>query len=279
VLFEALAIAFPLAAAVAGVIASRRRFPRGKGIFVRSVKHASSAAQMAADCKRMGLAWVTIAILWQKSDGGTNFYHLDKIPDYAQQLRREGIKVWLWAWPEPGRAEQIVSTYRKVASKVKVEGLILNPEQPYQGTSEDVAARDVAVLQGLGVPLGLCTYGAPPSWHPRFPWRAWAQCDFGMPELYDTSHKWDERHQAATAKGWLRLGMRYLVPVWGASDGHTATQMQVEIAQTIAGFADAGADFKAAAWWDYYWTERSQSRQTVIREYEIGSGRIGGAVA
>lgn len=268
-------LAFPAAIAtatilgLAGAAVTAHRAPVGKGVFVRSVKHAPTPADMVADCKAWGLKWVTIQSIWQLPGGKTKAHHLDKIPTYARALERAGIKVWIWAWPVPGRAYEIAQVYRQLAGRTKLRGLILDPEQPYQaknkeqlGSMEAIASLDVSMLELLDVPLGCTTYGAPPSWHPRFPWTAWSRVTFGLPQLYDTYHKWGAAHQRATFKGWRRRGFATLVPVWGASNAHSPDEMRTEIGQTPA-------DFRGAAWWDYYWLRKSKRRAEVVANYKI----------
>lgn len=270
----ALLASIPIAALAAGFVISRRVSPRGKGAFIRSVRHGGNPAKLANTCKAMGLTWVAIAIAWQQPNAKTTLYHLDEIPAYVRALEALGIDAWAWAWPEPGRAAELVKIYNYVSGKTSLRGLILNPEQPYQGASAEITARDVMILRGLGVPLGCCSYGAPTSWHPRFPWAQWAGVDFGMPELYDTHHKWGADHQERTAESWVRAGFRRIVPTLGASDGHTAEQMRIEIAQTIEGFRSADVAFKAMAWWDFYWLERSKARSGVVAAYRLGGDAV-----
>lgn len=256
-----------LATLTYGVFRMFTRAPRGKGVFVRSVKHADMPAEMAALCKVMGLSWVTIGYIWQNPDGSSKRYHVKDIPRYVRELRRHGIACWLWAWPEPGRAREVADLYKWIADRCKLEGLMMDPEAPYQGASPEVTRQDVKILRGLGVRLGCTTYGGPPSWHPRFPWKEWAACDFGMPQLYDTQHKWGAEHQRRTFDGWREVGFRILVPIWGASNAHSPAQMAEEIRQTPA-------EYKGCAWWDYYWLELSRARREVVRKFKIGGRAV-----
>jgi hypothetical protein len=260
--------------ALAGAAVTAHRAPAGKGVFVRSVKHAPTPAAMVADCRAWGLKWVAIQSIWQLPGNKTKAHHLDKIPAYARALERAGVKAWIWSWPVPGRAHEIAEVYQWLARKAKLRGLILDPEQPYQaknknllGSMEAIASLDVSMLQLLDVPLGCTTYGAPPSWHPRFPWTAWSRVTFGMPQLYDTYHKWGAEHQRATFRGWHQRGFSALVPVWGASQAHSPDQMREEINQTPT-------DFRGACWWDYYWIRKSKRRAAVVANYRIRKAAV-----
>lgn len=268
------AIATAAVLALAGAAVTAHRAPVGKGAFVRSVKHAPTPGAMVADCKAWGLRWVTIQSIWQLPGGKTKAHHLDLIPSYARALERAGIKVWIWAWPVPGRAHEIAEVYQELARRSKLRGLILDPEQPYQarnkaalGSMEAVASLDVFMLELLDVALGCTTYGAPTSWHPRFPWRAWSRVTFGLPQLYDTFHRFGSEHQRATFASWKRLGFSKIVPVWGASQAHSPAEMRTEINQTPP-------DFKAAAWWDYYWIRKSKRRAAVVASYKIRKAAV-----
>lgn len=260
--------------ALAGAAVTAHRAPTGKGVFVRSVKHAPSPAAMVADCKAWGLKWVTIQSIWQLSAGKTKRHHLDLIPSYARALERAGIRVWIWSWPVPGRAHEIAEVYQGLARRAKLRGLILDPEKPYQakgkehvGSMEAIASLDVSMLELLDVPLGCTTYGAPPSWHPRFPWSAWSRVTFGMPQLYDTYHRWGAEHQRRTFSAWRNRGFTTLVPIWGASDAHSPAQMTEEINQTPP-------TFRGAAWWDYYWLRQSKRRAQVVANYTIREAAV-----
>lgn len=258
------------ALAAAGIAMTAHRAPTGKGVFVRDVTHAKAPAEMVADCRAWGLKWVAIQSIWQLPGGKTKRHHLSQIPAYAKALNRAGIKVWIWSWPVPGRAHEIAEVYQALARKCKLQGLILDPEQPYQaankrllGSMEAVASLDVSMLRLLDVTLGCTTYGAPPKWHPRFPWVSWSRCDFGMPQLYDTKHKYTAKHQRATFEGWRAIGFDTLSPIWGASQAHSPGQMIEEIRQTPPGF-------RSASWWDYYWLKKSKRRAQVVADYKIG---------
>ena len=216
--------------------------------------------------RNLGLAWVAIGYAWQNADGSTKRFAINEIPAYAAALRRAGIKVWLWAWPEPGRATELADGYRELARRAKIEGLILDPEKPYQGVSVERAREDMEIWKRLRVPIGVTTYGAPPSWHPRFPWGAFVSADFGLPQLYDTKHKWGAEHQRRTFDGWRELGITVLVPIWGASNAHSPGQMREEIRQTPR-------EYKGAAWWDFYWLQQSAARRKVVAAFKIG-GRV-----
>ena len=272
------ALAVPILAAttlaIAGVAVTAHAAPRGKGVFVRDVKHAKTPAEMVADCKAWGLKWVTIQSIWQLPGGKTKRHHLSLIPSYAKALNRAGIKVWIWSWPVPGRAHEIAEVYQQLARRSRLQGLILDPESPYQakskkllGNMEAVASLDVSMLELLDVPLGVTTYGAPPKWHPRFPWIAWSRCNFGMPQLYDTKHKFSAAHQRATFNGWRAIGLKTLSPIWGASQAHSPEQMAIEINQTPE-------EFKSASWWDYYWLKKSKRRAAVVANYHVGKQAV-----
>lgn len=264
-----LSIGAPILATLAGLITSWRSGLRGKGVFVRDVRHGGSPDELAAKCRNMGLSWVTLGMAWQYEGQQTKWYHVAEIPSYARALRNVGIHARVWAWPVPGKAQELADGFRWISAQVKLQGFDLNPEAPYQGAKVDRAHADLDVFQSIGTPLSCVSYGAPTSWHPSFPWSAWARCDVGMPELYDTHHKWGSDHQEATALSWTRAGFRELAPVWGASDAHSPDQIRLEIEQTAAGFRDAGVKLRAGSFWDFYWLNISERRRAVVSALEL----------
>lgn len=248
-----------------GVHRARSKSPRGKGVFVRSVRHAKSPADLADHCSAWGLDWVAILLVWQKPDRDKLFF-FDDLPAVCEQLRRRGIDVWLWAWPEPGRAQGIVDLYRraeKAVGRCKLRGLILDPERPYYAKRLASQARiDVDKLRELKVPLGCTTYGGGPPHHPSFPWGPWAEgTDFGMPQIYDSKERLGENYPARSIEAWQAAGWNTVIPVWAAYD-KTPGQMQEMIDRTPR-------VYRAVSWWDFYWIVRSQKRAQVVTDFQV----------
>lgn len=244
----------------------RAKSPRGKGVFIRSVRHADSPAKLADLCAAMGLSWVCISLIIQLPNGRQRQYPMDDLAAACRELDARGIDVWLWAWPEPGRAQQIVDRYRladEATGRCKIHGLILDPEQPYySGRMEAQSEIDVQKLRELGVPLGCTSYGGGPPNHPSFPWKPWARgTDFGMPQIYDAHERLSSKYPARAVEYWQDAGWKTIVPVWAAYD-KTPEQMREMIARTPE-------VYRGACWWDFYWLERSSKRRDVVAEFEI----------
>lgn len=249
--------------------ALRTTTPRGKGVYVRSVAHADSPQHMVDLCRAMGLKWAALLYAWQKPDRKTIFYYLDRLPSYADALKSAGIDVWLWAWPEPGQGLELARVYYSLARRCHSQGLILNPEKPFYGKSNALARQVMRDCRLTGAKIGVTTYGGGPVNHPGFPWQGFSSADFGAPQFYDTSHKYDETHVARWIRSWIDGGFRTLAPIWGASSAHTPEQMRIEAAQTLAAARTVGIPIRAASWWDFYHLEKSEKRRRAVTSISL----------
>ncbi len=258
-----LALAAATSMAAAALVAPGRE-PKGKGVFIRSVRHCGSPQKCGEYVKRMGFKWVAILLAWQKPNGRSTVYLNRELAAYARAFRKAGAKVWLWAWPEPGQSWELVDLYMK-AKRLGVGpvGFIVDPEGPYYGRRfESAAARDLLSWKLLAVPLGVTTYGGGPAHHPSFAWDVWSQTDFGIPQIYDSKHRLGADYPRFAIKQWAAAGWTRIVPAWGASDKHSPNDMRWHIQQTPP-------IYRAACWWDLYWLIRSNKRSAVIENMRM----------
>jgi len=255
----ALAVGVGTAAAIAP-----DRSPKGKGVFVRSVRHCGTPEECADWAKSLGLEWVAILLAWQYDHKRSTVYLNSDLPAYTREFRKRGIKVWLWAWPVPGKSWELIELYTRARrAGIRSEGFILDPEGPYYGRRfRDDAIRDLRNWQLLNVPIGITTYGGGPANHPSFNWDVWVNSDFGIPQIYDSHHRLGPNYPAFAIKEWRDAGWKRIVPAWGASDAHTPDQMRSIIDRTPA-------VYKGCCWWDLYWLIRSKRRSAVVREMKI----------
>lgn len=237
------------------------RAPAGKGIFVQSVERATTKGTpqaVAERAKDLGLSWIALLALWQHDDRDKIYTQIEPTIVACRAL---DIGVWLWGWPHgaPSRIDRFVAFMGDLVDRQPVQGLIVNAEKPFYGKSQ--AARDFCSELRARLPetdIGLSSYG-PPYFHPKFPWSAFAPiCQFGMPQIYDSNHDQGPKYPTQAMAGWRRVGFPTLVPTWGASNAHTAAQMQEMIERTPRA--------PAACWWDMNWLRNSTSRAAVVRQ-------------
>ena len=268
-----------LGGAVLGVVAltSRSRprpFPRGKGVFVRSlINDTPTPASMVAVAEDLGLQWVALAGE-DRSNQVASIYR-DRLPAYVAALQRAGVQVWLWGWPQsPDDAEVdwFVQQLGGLAEQLDVAGVIVNAERPFYNVGRskpdpvDVAAAErlVAGLQKYGKPIGLTSYGSGPPWHPAFAWQGFEGVDFGVPQIYDSKHRLPRDFPTVAVRNWQAAGFARNVPLLGASFNHTAEQM-------VDMLARVPVPDGALGWWTLDHALNSRSRTDVLREYKIGA--------
>lgn len=254
---------------------SAHKTPTGKGVFVRTPSHGGSPSELVDSLRRMGIRWVAFALIWQRKSGGYKTYQLSELPAYVRACQRAGIRVWVWAYPVPGRADQVIKYFRLLRKKVALEGLILDPEGPYYGVSDNEAAIDVRKYALLDTAIGMTSYGGGPALHPGFPWRAWSAVDFGIPQVYDPENKYSETFTKRWIDSWRAAGYRRIVPAFGAYrkvDGKQKVATPERMLEEIKGYPER---FRGCIWWDLYWLELSPKAREVVRRVELPPPIVG----
>lgn len=248
-----------------------RRQPTGKGIFIRSVKHAGdNPSDLVRWVKSLNLSWVAILVVWQK-DGKSKLFYPDELPAYCNALRQAGIKVWLWGWPEMSAVLRgaFVSHLVGAATKNSAEGIILNVEEPYyrKPGAREAAASLVKLLRKVyDRPIGFTSYGGGPSNHPHFPWVEFSQLDFGIPQIYDSKQALSKDFPTRSVDQWKKLYGSNLVVAWGASNRQTPDTMRSIISRTPL--------TPGVMWWDLYWATKSKARAEIIRNFKLGAVQV-----
>lgn len=142
----------------------------------------------------------------------------------------------------------------------------MNAEKPFYSQRHADAARELmrkTKAAAGGRPVGLTSFGGGPPYHPRFPWKAFAETsDFGMPQIYDTHHRLPRSYPTMSVRSWKEAGFSPIVPIWGASNRHTPEQM-FDIAARTPVTDDA------VSWWTFDHAIKSPARTSVVRSYFI----------
>lgn len=243
-------------------VAAAGRSPRpfGKGVFVRSTGHAGSPEALVSWCQDLSISWVMLPVVWQYTSKSDVRYDGD-IDAYASALRKAGIRVWVWGWPEPAKLNAFADLMLETRARVGADGIVVNAEKPFYG--EPAAA--TALAQRLkGVTWALSSYGAP-YFHSSFPWAEFSSTtSLGMPQIYDTKHNLGSDYPEKSVKAWRAAGFSRVAPTWGASSAHTPAQMLDIASRTL----DQGG-IVAASWWDFYHLKQSAGRRDAVRQIRV----------
>lgn len=245
--------------------------PKGKGVFVQTVKRATKggkAGDLAEFAVDLGLDWAMLLCLWQHDD--RNRFYLD-VNSAAAALRVRDIEPWIWGWPHPDRIDIFVAHMADMLESTKAAGIVLNVEKPFYGRAWRKKPRHAkAAIElmtklrarvGEAVPIGLSSYGAKHAHESSFPWTQFAaQCDFGMPQIYDSKHKYGPEYPQRCMDSW-RKDFEIVLPTWGASKAHTPQQMREMATRTPLA--------PAVSWWDCNHLRYSAGRQKVVAQYEM----------
>ncbi len=239
--------------------------PKGKGMFLRTLKLAGTRQEVLDGMKTRGLSWVAITRIWQYSepDRPSSLFNTSQLPDYAAALHDAGHEVWVWGYPAPGKHDEFVENLVSMAVSVKARGIILDPEEPFLDKADAAAALMAATLaaaaqHGLGV--GVTSYGAP--WNfPNFPWSTFCGADFGMPQIYDASNSMPATYPVKSVNAWKELGFKRIAPI-SAAFNKTREQMTALLKATpIEG---------TVSWWDWFNCSGDPKRWDAVQEYTLG---------
>lgn len=244
--------------------------PVGKGMFVRAVAHGGGPELFAKRCAWMGLRWVAIQAVWQHSNGTATVNPTRELPQYGDALRSAGVTPWVFGWPRPEARAFFIEKCMVALHKLGggPGGVIINPESPWYRDQRDNAARFVSELRTAlgGLPLGMTSYGGGPPNHPPFPWAEFAECDFGMPQVYSA----DGDAPARWVRWWTQAGYR-CVPVLAAYPVARTPEQMADIA------ARTPLPMGAVCWWDLYWllgAGGGKRRTDFVRQYYVPGAEV-----
>lgn len=231
--------------------------PSGKGVWFRSLTVLGDADKTAETLKAWGVSWaLLIGDAWGPQ---VNDYHPGKIEDYAAAMKRAGIQVFLWTFPEPDEPwfKELVPHYIRLARRIGAKAIVVNAEKPFYSQSKSgVAKRLVKSLQDGGLKVILSSYPVTSS-HPQFPWGGFSEADGGIPMIYDMNNNAGPNLGERSVKSWSRMyGAKNVWPVVGMSSGKGQTiEEEMELAESIP---LTGGAISA---WDAYWLSKRSDRR------------------
>ncbi|WAS99289.1 peptidoglycan-binding domain-containing protein [Nannocystis punicea] len=235
--------------------------PRGKGMFVRSVKHLGSIAAMQAQVAQVGLRWLAFQCIWQYENKQSQVW--SGFTGHAKALRAAGQACWVWGFPWPGREAEFVEVLLSSATSSGASGVLVDAEAPYVGAPEAAARLMAALLpaaRAAGLAVGLTSYGAP--WNfPRFPWAAFTGVDFAVPQIYDIDNNQGSGYPQRSIAAYRSLGFSRVVPA--------CPTFAKTAAQLAALHASVSPPDGAAIWWDWYNSTQNPFTWNHVRDFEL----------
>ena len=155
----------------------------------------------------------------------------------AQRLEDGGRALYPWVWPQPGKVAEFWARCQELVA-LGCKGVLVDAERPYYamgkagGITKSGAAAAMAELMGArpgGLEIGLLTYGAPPSYHPGFPWAEYRGGDWVLPMVYRSSNK--AVRQTVDAQSKYYQGADF-TPVLSIDYSHKLGALRAAAAQT-----------------------------------------------
>jgi hypothetical protein len=187
--------------------------PTGKGLWIWYFSYTGlSAAQAAQKAKDAGVGWVLI-----KSGQDANFWSTRYTADALKEFTSRGMHVFAWPYVTPADVTGSIDAIVKAIDVPGTDGIILDVEVEFEGTSHAAAATQLC--KGIRqkrpkVFLGFTSFGWP-QYHTTFPWKQFdTDCgDAWMPQSYwsDRGVTWTKGYDETIA-GTKTVGIK--APLW-----------------------------------------------------------------
>jgi hypothetical protein len=220
--------------------------PEGKGMFIRALSHTGEPADLVKQMGDAGLTWVCAQAIWQYKDKESSVWVRGRMAEYSEAVQAAGFGFWVWGYPVPGKEEEFTEVMFEALDKAQGQGIIIDPEKPYYGTTGYGTVLMQALMPGCitrGVLLGFTSYGAP-WFHQKFPWAEFATAHFAVPQTYDAENNLGADYPAKSQEAYREYGFKVIIPGSGAW-GKTEEQMTTLLANTPTPQG-------SIIWWDWY---------------------------
>lgn len=178
-------------------IPQNKTHPLGKGMLIWRIEniYSGDVVRMAAVCKELGCAWVSLKIA-EADKPFMDDKGKDWLPSAVKALREVGISVhgWQYAYGAKPEAEAKIAVQRM--KDFGLDGFQIDAEAEYKSVPDSNATRYMQVLkEGLaGLPIGLCAYRYP-TYHQELPWKEFLAggVTYHAPQVY-----WEQSHNPGT---------------------------------------------------------------------------------
>jgi len=193
--------------------------PTGVGIYTRRLSRRihGTPRQAAQRASSHGLSFVCMASVWQDETG-----HKDLVPsaveqDYAEAFREQGVKVWVWGYPDAGKEKRFAESITEHCRRLGGEGVLVDPEKPYKGKHDELHKMYTTLIDHMdeGMGLGSTSYGKL-SWHNLEPVKRWG---WGSPQVYKVNSEIARSAVKEWAKDIERPWLLPSIPTFGPNSG------------------------------------------------------------
>lgn len=229
--------------------------PEGRGMWIQSMHSIDGAKEVERVVNAVGLKFVVIQALWQYKDKESRRYNwpddlgLDTTPSYGctknarkaiKKFRELGVEVIPFAYPVPGKHEEVVRVLGAYQEAWESPTVIIDPEAEWKSS--------VGVHRGQALELsdamcdafdswGMSSYGAP-WYHRSFPFEEFSSATYGLPQTYTAATFGSEENYNRSHDEWMDYGFNFLVGLYGTYKEKTRTILTA--AASLNPFATAG---------------------------------------
>lgn len=239
-------------------------FPKGKGLFVRTIDGVGGVDRIVAMSKWAGVSWLCVQFIWQYDNiyQADRIYNLERLSELRDKATANGIALWLWGYPNPMGVSRFADALATAQSLAQAEGIVLDPEKSwYNQTGHATALVDASRAATGGKTVGVTSYGWPP-YHPKFPWNQFASAsDFGLPQVYK-GFELGPDYQRLGVEAYQGLGFKAVVPALAAYDFGPDEMLAI--------YDRTPRPDGAVIWWDFYNLDQMPQRWSAI----VQAGRV-----
>jgi len=230
--------------------------PEGRGMFIQSMNTIDGPEEAETVTKAVNLKWVCVQALWQYEDKGSRTYNWPESFGLTQsygcttnarnivaKFRELGVHVIPFAYPVPGKHEEVVEILGKFAEAWGSPTVVIDPEAEWKSSSGahsaqalDLAAKMSAAFESWG----MTSYGAP-WYHRSFPFAEFSTATYGMPQTYGVTTFGTTEGYGRARDEWDGYGYKFLAGLYGTYS-KTNEQMQqiLKVCASFNPFATAG---------------------------------------
>lgn len=211
-------------------------YPRGKAIFIRTLRaFGSTPAAIADKYRRGGFTWASPVTLATTNNGSHTTQKLrDQLArDAFAAMRRRGVALFpLWELPNAGNWREHIEDFLDHAESIRAAGVIVNPELSFRGNPEEAQAFATALRHGAasrGMLVGVTSYGHPAGIR-DFPLHTFAVFDFAIALTLDRDNDFGEHYFEQALEQYRAAGFStiyFAAGLWIHDEGRSKTPDEV----------------------------------------------------
>lgn len=211
----------------------RGTLPVGKGLFT-NLSPSRGGRYPLQKAVEAGLDWVAVLGLWQRWPSVNAKGKKDTVADkeklrsFVKAYSDAGIKVYLWAFPNFKKLDELVSFIFPLAYETGCVGVIYDPEDGILGkysveesvrTAKNWMDKSMQAARRYGLCCGVSSYEIPhwihPNLMPMLGAMADAGCDFVIPQSYRAKAKYKPKGMYRGLKDYKDAGFKNILAMGG----------------------------------------------------------------